>query len=198
MTAVVVLALTGAPGCPGSDPPAPRAGPACRALLSVAERGRGCDDVLTSLADRLGRDPNEAACIRAARQLLAPPATEGSEVRSLYAPEPTDDDTPLRAAELDALAALELPAPLAITPDIRAVPGVPPTHATIDGVALTVDGQGRLRATTAAGARTLTLRHAGKQTDYCIELTACEPLELTSHAARLAKHERVHAGRCPG
>ncbi len=198
-TLAVVLALGGLAGCPGSAPPPPRPGPACRALLSVAERGRGCDDTLGALADRLAREPDEAACIRATRNLLATPPASTSQVRSLHAADDTTpDDAPLRPEELDALAALELPAPLSITPDIRAVPGLPPTHAMIDGVALTLDEQGRLQASTAAGARTLTLRHAGKQTEYCVELTACEPLQLTSHAARLAKHERVHLGRCPG
>lgn len=197
-TAAAVLLLGATAACPTSPPPPPRPGPACRALLELADRGRGCDEVLASVAETVRGAPDEAACIRGARRLLAPPPEAAGEVHSVFTPAADVDASPLRAEELEALAVLEFPATLSVTPDIRAVPGVPPTRATLDGIDLTADAEGRLHASPAAGPRTLTLHHAGKQTDYCVELTACEPLALTSHASRLGKHARVHPGACPG
>jgi hypothetical protein len=165
--------------------------------LDVAQRATACDPKLSELAARVRTSPDEVKCRRAARALTdGPPVGEG-RVRSIYTPRPAEREGPLSEAELQALDALVFPGDLQITPDLPAVPGVPPTVATLDGVALHADADGTLRIATEPGARTLSLRHAGRSGDYCVELSACATTALTAHGARLARDTRVHPGACP-
>src|SRR5690606_15179497 len=107
---------------------------------------------------------------------------------------PSPDVTPLRDDELEALASLVHPASVVLTSDLPPEPGIPPTSASLDGLALDADGSGRLWADVAPGLRSLEIRHAGEQTTYCIELRPCETLAVTAHGAKLARHPDVMPG----
>ena len=197
-----LLALLGPLACGGPDGPG-LASPACDALAAAADRGAACDPELRELARSLRARPDETACAVAVRTLLTDVAAtraddppEPSELRSVFDATPRPDASSLTPEELEALATLERPARLVITPELGRVPGIPPTTADIDRLALDADSSGRLSTQVAPGRRTLVVRHAGASSTYCVELRACEAVEATAHASQLAKHPRVRPGPC--
>ena len=191
-----VIAIAGLGACGTVDPPT-EVGPACAALLEAAERAKACDPALGHLARRIDDAPDESSCRVAARSLLAgtPPDRE-PRLRSVYETAPPQQDAPLSAKELRALADLPLPAQLEVAPDLRPGPGVPPTTVDLDEMTLRVDADGAIRGDVAPGARTLRLRHAGREALYCLELRACEATRIVAHGARLAKHPQLKPGPC--
>lgn len=194
--------LPGLVGCASGSAPM-EATPACDALAAAADRGTACDPALGSLARSLRERPDEAECAIAVRTLLADAAAARAEampepaaLRSVFDDPVRPDPSPLTPQELEALATLERPARLVITPELGRVPGIPPTTADVDRLALDADGEGRLSTQVAPGRRTLVVRHAGASSTYCVELRACESVEATAHASQLARHPRLRPGPC--
>jgi hypothetical protein len=196
LAAIAVAFVTG--GCATDTHEAAPPGPACTALLEAARRAQACDPTLGALADRLEAQPEEAECRVAARALLGrPPAADDlPRLRSVHDPGPTPDASALTADERLALAGLPLPAEVAVAPDLRPGPGVPPTTADIDATPLARDPDGVLRGFAAPGPRTLRLRHAGRESVYCLELQACQTTRVTAHGARLARSTAARPGPC--
>ena len=197
--AVGVLVAVGAliaAGC--ADPVAvePSLGPACAALRRAATRSAACDPQLHELLARLVAEPIEVECIVAVRAAIGTHVPEPPRLRSVYEGEPPRDLSPLSERELAALESLQSPASLVVTPDVGRVPGIPPTSASIEGLGLDVDADGRLTASVEPGAHTLRLRHAGRESHWCVELQACQVVEVTAHASQLATHPGVRAGAC--
>jgi hypothetical protein len=182
-------------GCSGSETTVAEVGRDCGALQVAARAGAACDPALAVLADALAKGPDEARCRAAVRTLLAAPAPEPA-IRSALATAPTVDVGPLRDDELDALADLPRPAELVLTPDVKVEPGIPPTSAELDGAALEPDEVGRLRVRVAPGARTLRLRHAGRESSWCIALEPCATTSLVAHGDKLARHPALRPGPC--
>jgi len=178
-------------------PDAPDVPGACTALAEAATRASLCDPVLETLAASIANAVDERACTRAIRGLLRPPQPEVARLRSVYELEPSHDSDPVTPAELERLRELPLPAGLTISPDVGPVPGLPPTTAVLDGVAVDAGPDGRLSADVGAGPHTVTLRHAGRTASACVQLRACETLEVVAHGAHLARHDDVATGACP-
>lgn len=192
------LTLAGlAAGCGKGDARAPTPGPACVALHDASLAAVACDPALEGLAATVQAEPNEAACIAAVRTMLSPGPSQPAQVRSVYEPEPSVSLEPLSENELAALARLRRPATLVISPDVGRVPGIPPTAAVVDGLPLTTGVDGRLSTDIAAGRHTVRLRHAGRDTTWCLELSPCETLEVVAHGAHLAPRPGVSEGACP-
>lgn len=151
---------------------------------------------------------DEAECTAAVRTMLGEgdwdatqPVATGSDatrpaVRSVYLARPPADPSPLTADEVAAVAALRLPATIAISPDVGRVPGIPPTSASLDGTPIDADAEGRLTADVAAGRHSIRLRHAGRESVWCLTLRACETLEVVAHGAQLARHVDAQTGPC--
>jgi len=190
----LIVAL-GSAACGDGSPPVQR-GPACEALLRAAQRGGKCDETLQTLAHAIEGEPKERSCIEAVRTVLGSTKPAEPRVRSVYEPPPDLADEPLTESELSALASLRLPASMVISPDVGNVPGIPPTSAWIDERRLDADPDGRLAASVEAGAHTVRLRHAGRESSWCVELAACETLELVAHGGELAREPRVRPGAC--
>ena len=114
----------------------------------------------------------------------------------MWTTSPAPDHTPLSAEELAGLTASARPAQLRITPDVASGPGVPPTSAELEDLPLDPDGDGRLHVHHPPGVATLQIRHAGRESTYCVELRACETLQLTAHGDKLARHPSVRKGPC--
>jgi hypothetical protein len=186
--------LVGAPAC-SREPSAAELGRDCGALQAAAGAAAACDPALAQLAVALAERPDEAACRAAVRTLLAPPAAEPA-IRSALATPPLVDASPLRDDELAALADLPRPAELVLVPDVKAAPGIPPTSAELDGAALEPDELGRLRVLVAPGARTLRLRHAGRESTWCVALDPCATTGLVAHGDKLARHPALRPGPC--
>ncbi len=180
----------------GGESPEVGVGPACAALRDAAQRGSRCDPILASLAETLQTKPDEAACVAAVRTMLAPGEPAAAGLRSVYEPAAAVSADPLSDAELAQLIQLRRPATLTISPDVGRVPGIPPTLASLDGLALDVDVDGRLSTDVAAGHHTVRLRHAGRDKTWCVHLRDCETLEVVAHGAQLARHPDVSSGRC--
>lgn len=197
-TALPLALLFALGACGAGDPKGVTVGPACTALLSAARRAASCDPTLRSLADGIEEAPDETECRVAARALLArhPSVDELPRLRSVHEPSEAPDASALSAEERRALADLPLPAEVRVAPDLRPGPGVPPTTADIDRAPLVRDPDGVLRAFAEPGARTLRLRHAGRESVYCLELHACETTRVTAHGARLARSPAVRPGPC--
>ena len=193
---LLCAAMLGCWSC-GNTPDAPEAAVACTALAEAATRGSSCDPVLTTLAASIARAPDELACTRAIRSMLQPQRPERARLRSVYESDRREEADPVTPSELRALRELPLPASLVISPDVGPVPGLPPTSARLDGVAVDADAQGRMSADVGAGAHTVTLRHAGRVASACVQLRACETLEVVAHGAQLARHRDVATGACP-
>lgn len=196
----IVLGLLGliaaiGTGC-ADAPSSPERGPACEALLRAAERGGRCDETLQTLAQAIERQPSERACIEAVRTVLGSEKPSEPRVRSVYEPPADLASTPLSDSELAAIAALRLPASMVISPDVGNVPGIPPTSAWIDERRLDADPDGRLATSVDAGPHTLRLRHAGRESSWCVDLAACETLELVAHGGELGREPRVRPGAC--
>lgn len=188
--------MAGLIGCGSPGGATPVAGPACVALRQAAQRAARCDDVLPGLADAMDREADEGQCIVAARALLAPARPLTAPLRSVYDHPHAQSPVPLSAPELAALASLALPATLVLSPDVGNVPGIPPTLASVDGLALDHNRRGQLATDVAAGAHTVHLRHAGKDTVWCVQLAACQTLEVVAHGAQLAHDPQVAPGEC--
>ena len=193
--ALGLLGSTGSIGC-SAAPPSPERGPACEALLRAAERGGRCDETLQTLAKAIESEPSERACIEAVRMVLGSEKPSEPRVRSVYESPPDHAATPLSESELAAIATLRLPASMVISPDVGNVPGIPPTSAWIDERRLDADPDGRLATSVDAGPHTLRLRHAGRESSWCVDLAACETLELVAHGGELAREPRVRSGAC--
>ena len=193
----VGLAVVVASSCGGDAPTSsPERGPACEALLRAAERAGACDETLQTLAQAIERKPEEHACIEAVRTVLGTQPPSEPRVRSVYEPQPDLAATPLSEEELGAVAALRLPATVVITPDVGPVPGIPPTSAWIDERRLDADPNGRLATSVEAGPHTLRLRHAGRESSWCVDLFACKTVELIAHGGELAREPEVRPGAC--
>jgi hypothetical protein len=186
VTATVLLS-----GC--RDAPA---APACEALVRVARQSAACDAALEPLAQAVQREPDELACRLAVRRVLAGPQARPLRVRSVWAPDPAEDSSPLSSEEIASLSASTWPAQLLVVPDIPPGPGVPPTSGQLDETALDPDEHGRLHGHLPPGPTTLLLRHAGREAVYCVELRSCETLRITAHGDRLARHPDVRPGPC--
>ena len=65
-----------------------------------------------------------------------------------------------------------------------------------DEVPLDPDVHGRLQGHLPPGVADLRLRHAGRETAYCVELRPCTTLRVTAHGDKLARHPDVRAGPC--
>jgi hypothetical protein len=190
------LATGSSLSCSGPGPTPGEPGPACEALLAAARRAEACDPSVTALADDIATSPDEPSCRAAARALIATPTDRAARLRSLGEPVPSPDLSPLSGTERRALLELPLPARLELVPDLRPGPGVPPTTVEVDGTFLRANEAGVLRGDAAPGARTLRLRHAGRESIYCLELRACETMRVATHGARLARHPQVEPGPC--
>lgn len=178
------------------DLPSPP-GPDCAALLALGERARGCDPRIEPLLAELRHSPDEPRCRGAARLLLQAPTPARGQVVSVYERAPAPDTAaPLTADEQAALLASPLPGRLTLTPDLSPGPGVPNTTATVDGLALSRDGAGRLVATGAPGRHLLRVRHADRESQVCLTLRACEEVAVIAHGAALAAHPAVRPGPC--
>lgn len=195
-SAIAILLAIAA--CRDREVEAAAPGPACTALLDAARRAEACDPTLGDLAARIEAAPEESQCSIAARALLAdePGVEELPRLRSVHDPRPMPDDSALTLDERRALAELPLPAELRVVPDLRPGPGVPPTTADIDRSPLVREADGVLRGFAVPGARTLRLRHAGRESVYCLELHACETTTVTAHGARLARSPASRPGPC--
>jgi len=192
--AAPVLVLACEAPAPVLEPVAP--GPDCAALLSVAGRAVGCDPQLEPLMAALRASPDEPRCRAVARTLLDPPPLARGRVVSVYERPPAPDTAPLTADEQSALAELVLPGTLLLSPDLARRPGMPNTTATLDGVALASDAEGRLFSAGAPGEHDVTVRHADRETRACVTLQACEAVTLTAHGASLAPHPALRPGPC--
>ncbi len=166
-------------------------GPDCSALIAAGERARACDPAIDALLLELRARPDERRCRAAARLLLAPPTPGRGRVVSVYERPPAPDEAPLGDDERASLTGLPLPGSLVIAPDLAPRPGVPATSATLAGVPLEVDADGRLRGRAAPGEHELTVRHANAEVRTCVTLTACAAVTLTAHGASLAPHPAV-------
>jgi hypothetical protein len=186
-----LVAASSAIGC-GRTPSAP----ACDALGRVARQAAACDAALGPLADALEQQPDELACRVAARRVLTGPRDEPPRVRSVWTIDPLPDTSPLTPEEIASLADATWPAELIVVPDIAPAPGVPTTSAHLEDGSLESDGEGRLHGHVPPGASTLRLRHAGRESSYCVELRSCETLRVTAHGDKLARHPDVTAGSC--
>lgn len=193
---MLALAIGSSLSCGAASPASSQPGPACAALLEAARRAEGCDPSLTTLAERITAEPDEAGCRAAARALIATPVDVAPRLRSLGEPAPSPDLSPLSSSERRALLDLPLPARVELQPDLRPGPGVPPTKVDVEGTLLRANEAGVLRGDASPGARTLRLRHAGRESVYCLELRACETLRAATHGARLARHPQVRPGPC--
>lgn len=189
----LLLATCSEPAPPPSPPPLP---PDCGALVAAGHRASACDPAIHALLVEIVEAPDERRCRAAARLLLDPSPPVRGRVVSVHERPPDRGQTPLTAAELNALAETPLPGTLVIVPDLAPGPGVPPTSATLDGTPLTAGADGRLRSPTAPGAHTLEVRHANAETRTCVTLTACETVTLTAHGATLAPNPAVRPGPC--
>lgn len=188
-----------APGCADVPDEAPIVivpGPDCTALIEAGERALRCDPAIDGLLTELRARPDERRCRGAARQAIAAPTPGRGRIVSVYERPAELGDTPLGDAERTALAGLALPGALVLAPDLAPRPGVPATTATLAGVALQQDGDGRLRGSAAPGAHTLEVRHANDRSVACVTLAACTSLALTTHGALLAPHPAVTSGPC--
>ena len=169
----------------------------CAPLVQAARRAGGCDPNLVTLASALAQAPDETRCRAAARRLLSAGSSAASGVRSLLEPlDPPSSPLPLTPAERAGLAALVLPATLTIIPDLAPGPGVPQTSATLDSVALESDVRGRLHARVEPGLHTVVVRHAGQETQHCVDLEQCGRLVVAAHGSTLARHSRLRRGAC--
>lgn len=182
-------------GCPQ---PTPRdAKTDCTALIDAARRAQACDPALKPLADAAGTDLDEQRCRAIVRKLLRAPNPADAKVHSVHQSPSLPSTTPLSDKELEKLRTLPRPATVSVRPDVSPEePGILPTHVTIDGLGIDPDERGRLQATIAPGVRTLQIEHAGESTAYCVDLRPCEPLVVTAHGAKLAKHPDVRPGPC--
>lgn len=193
--ALALLATTVAlfqPACE-SSPAKTSIGPDCRALLDAAERAKACDPALAAAAESLAQQPDEAACQDAARAILDPEPTDRG-VRSRF----DVGRTRGRLSDLEraAVVSLPLPATLLLRPDLAPEPGRPKTSVALDGQLLVADEDGSVRFVGAPGGRTITLRHAGQERDFCVLLTSCNELSLVTHGSGLPHHPAVRAGPC--
>jgi hypothetical protein len=186
MTAMVSLS-----GCGNGS-----SAPACDALVRVARQSAACEAALEPLAAAVEKQRDELACRLAVRRVLEGPQPAPVRVRSVWTADSQPDASPLTAQELASFTESARPAQLLVTPDIAPAPGVPPTSAQLDEMALDPDEEGRLHGHLAPGVATLILRHAGRRSVYCIELRPCETLRVTSHGDKLARHPDVSAGPC--
>ena len=193
---LVVAALTGCADAPDRVPVAQGPGEDCLVLIAAGERARVCDPAIAGLLALLQARPDERRCRTAARQLLTPPTPTQGRVVSVYEQAPALGETPLGADERDALLRSPLPGRLVIAPDLAPKPGLPATTATLDGAAMQVDTNGRLRRHGAPGRHALEVRHANERGLACVTLTACETLSLTAHGASLAPHPAIRTGPC--
>lgn len=192
---LVVLAMGSA--CGQQRAPDPQIGPACGALLALADRAQSCDPELRALTASIARKPNEISCQLAARRMLGSPQPSPPRVRSVFEPSNTPQPGQLSADERAQLQRLPLPATLVINPDIPPGPGIAPTRANVDALTLNRDAQGQLRATVSPGVREVELSHAGHKQRYCVELDACSTVEVVAHGGLLARHPAIHDGPCP-
>lgn len=172
---------------------------ACAALARAAERASRCDPGLRTGERGLRVQGDEAACIRAVRELLEPTPASGRRVRSVYGPVGGGADvppTPLGDEELRRLGALAFPAMLVVRPDRPRAPGIPETQVSTVGVTGIRDAHGTVVLHVAPGRHEVRVAHAGEEVTYCVDVDACETLELTAHGAHLAPHPRLRAGSC--
>jgi hypothetical protein len=171
---------------------------ACAALARAAERASRCDPGLRTAERGLRLQGDEAACIRAVRELLEPSPAGVRRVASIYGQvgAPPRALGPLGGDELRRLGALELPATLVIRPDRPRAPGIPETRVSARGVVGSGDTHGTVVLHLAPGRHEVRVAHAGEEVAYCIDVDACETLELTAHGAHLAPHPRLRAGSC--
>jgi hypothetical protein len=170
--------------------------PACDALLRASRNAMNCDPALEPLVLALEQQPDELACRIAVRRVLEGPRKIPARVRSVWASDPPPDGAPLSAEELAALDEAAWPAELHIVPDVAPGPGVPPTSAKLDDLTLSSNEHGHLRGHLPPGDATIRVRHAGRETEYCVTLRPCQPLRITSHADKVARHPDVRHGPC--
>lgn len=172
------------------------AAPACDALVRIARQSAACDPALASLAEALAEQPDELECRVAVRRVLIGPEREPARVRSVWTPAQGPEAAPLSPEELESISQPSWPAELVVVPDIAPGPGVPPTVVVLDEVPLDPDVHGRLQGHLPPGVADLRLRHAGRETAYCVELRPCTTLRVTAHGDKLARHPDVRAGPC--
>lgn len=164
--------------------------------MRLAVRAQDCDPALGTLVNMLSRDPDEVRCRVAARRILHDAAVVEPRVRSVWTRDPELDTSPLSRQELASLASMPRPSELLLTPDVAPAPGIPPTSGEVEQVELDHDSRGRLHAHLPPGPGTLRLRHAGRESVYCLELRPCVTLDLTTHGDKLSRHPDVHTGPC--
>jgi hypothetical protein len=169
--------------------------------LQAAERAQACDPKVQRAAQRLRQQADEGQCRIAVRAMLARRPPNEPALRSVHAPAPSpsarDDATPLTPDELEALRSLEQPASVTLVPDVPPGPAVVRSRASLAGLELVADEEGRLSTTVAPGIHNLLLHHGGNSRTYCLELAACDSLTVIAHGSRLARHPKVTAGACP-
>jgi hypothetical protein len=193
MRALALAGLIAAQACGvPQDPAAAATAPACEVLARAAEAAQACDADLSALAD-LVRRGDEQTCRRAVREVLQPPGATGRVV-SVFAAAP--DEPPLTGDERWAIAALPRPGRLVVRPDLPAAPGLPATRVWVDGALLSPDARGELRVELPPGAHAVRVAEAEREAEGCVEVAACEQIDLVAHGGHFAAHERLVPGPC--
>lgn len=196
MSAAVAMGLSLAAGCGAQDADASALGPDCQALLQLGARAAACSAELGPLVEQIRAAPLEPKCSQAARALLQDPEVAVTRPRSLFEPEAKPNDGPLDTRERIALGEFVLPATVEIELDVPLEPGVASTRAELGSMALTAAATGALRAEVRPGAYRLRLHHAGRSSEYCVQLSPCMTTRVIAHGARLARHPDLTPGPC--